>query len=423
MLKRVILSLLALIILTHSVFVPVAHAQSPWYSQSFPDWYTKVYDTNFSPSSEIFGERYTAAQVQWVIWGLVSFFMNLPTPDHPEIWAGVMSGNIAQSIQGISTVFSDLTSYIPPTQQGPTQTLLATLLSNPVSGLGYFKNLVSRLGIVKPAYAQGFGYTALNPIQTVWISFRNIIYGFFIIFIIVYAFMIMFRRKISPQAAVTIQSALPKLIVTLVLVTFSYAIAGFMIDLMYVLIGLVAWIAGQSIISSALSWSQVFTILTQGPTVGPISTGFVGIAFVYFITTLLTFLITFVGGFTSIWNGAQVTLAFAVLGLPATILLIFALIYITFKVFWVLLKTFINIMLLIIFSPVYIGLGALDLPGVGFGAWAKELAANLLVYPTVGLLVVLSFFFLFVAAVPLMVINAGESTMMGINFGLYYPLF
>lgn len=31
-------------------------------------------------------------------------------------------------------------------------------------------------------------------------------------------------------------------------------------------------------------------------------------------------------------------------------------------------------------------------------------------------------FFLFFAAIPLMVINAGESTMMGIDFGLYYPL-
>jgi len=31
-------------------------------------------------------------------------------------------------------------------------------------------------------------------------------------------------------------------------------------------------------------------------------------------------------------------------------------------------------------------------------------------------------FFLFFAAIPLMVINAGDSTMMGINFGLFYPI-
>jgi len=43
--------------------------------------------------------------------------------------------------------------------------------------------------------------------------------------------MIMLRVKISPQAVVTVQSAIPKLITTLILVTFSYAIAGLVIDL------------------------------------------------------------------------------------------------------------------------------------------------------------------------------------------------
>ena len=40
-----------------------------------------------------------------------------------------------------------------------------------------------------------------------------------------------------------------------------------------------------------------------------------------------------------------------------------------------------------------------------------------------GLSAKLRVFLLFVAAIPLMVINAGESTMIGINFGLLYPLF
>ena len=49
----------------------------------------------------------------------------------------------------------------------------------------------------------------------------------------------MFRAKINPQTVVTIQSAIPKAVVALILVTFSYAIAGLMIDLMYLLIGLI----------------------------------------------------------------------------------------------------------------------------------------------------------------------------------------
>ena len=50
----------------------------------------------------------------------------------------------------------------------------------------------------------------------------------------------------SPQTIVTIQSALPKIVVTLILVTFSYAIAGFMVDLVYVVMGLFSQFFTQS---------------------------------------------------------------------------------------------------------------------------------------------------------------------------------
>src|SRR3989344_8261501 len=58
--------------------VPKVSAQNtnPWYMQTFNQWYVKVYDTNTSPPQEIFGERYTAAQVQWVMYGILSFFLN-----------------------------------------------------------------------------------------------------------------------------------------------------------------------------------------------------------------------------------------------------------------------------------------------------------------------------------------------------------
>ena len=72
MFKKLLLSFFAFMMLTFS-FVPLAYAQAEpgkWYNQSFQEWITKVDD---SPESEIFGERYTAAQVQWVIYGLFFF--------------------------------------------------------------------------------------------------------------------------------------------------------------------------------------------------------------------------------------------------------------------------------------------------------------------------------------------------------------
>lgn len=57
---------------------PTAAPTGTWYNQSFNDWFNKVYNPDVSPDNEIFGERYTAAQVQWVIYGLGAFLINIP---------------------------------------------------------------------------------------------------------------------------------------------------------------------------------------------------------------------------------------------------------------------------------------------------------------------------------------------------------
>jgi len=103
--------------------------------------------------------------------------------------------------------------------------------TQPASSVEYLADLGSRLGLAKPAYAQGFGWTAFSPVLGLWKLFRNIAYLFFVIIFVVIGFMIMFRAKINPQTAIGIQNALPRIIVTLLLITFSYAIAGLIIDL------------------------------------------------------------------------------------------------------------------------------------------------------------------------------------------------
>ena len=51
--------------------------------------------------------------------------------------------------------------------------------------------------------------------------------------------MIMFRMKINPQTVINIENALPRIVVAMLLITFSFAIAGFLIDMMYVLIAII----------------------------------------------------------------------------------------------------------------------------------------------------------------------------------------
>ena len=85
--------------------------------------------------------------------------------------------------------------------------------------------MLHNVGITQPVYAQGIGFSALTPTLQVWKAFRNLSYFLFIIIFIVVGFMIMFRAQINPQTVVTVQAALPKIVVTLIMITFSYAIA------------------------------------------------------------------------------------------------------------------------------------------------------------------------------------------------------
>lgn len=82
-------------------------------------------------------------------------------------------------------------------------------------------------------YSPGVGYNLLQPIIGLWEYSRNIVYGVYIIILIVLAFVIMLRRPLGGQELVTIANSLPSLIVSIVLVTFSYPICGLFIDAVY----------------------------------------------------------------------------------------------------------------------------------------------------------------------------------------------
>ena len=78
MFKKVLLTFLSLNILFLSIFTPLARAQDfqegTWYFPNFDEWVGRVHDSN-NPD-EIFGERYTQAQVVWVIYSLMVFLMS-----------------------------------------------------------------------------------------------------------------------------------------------------------------------------------------------------------------------------------------------------------------------------------------------------------------------------------------------------------
>lgn len=113
---------------------------------------------------------------------------------------------------------------------------ITMLYTPPIHTGDYFRNLASGFGIVKQAHAEtsnGTGFQGLIPLLPIWTAMRNIVYLLFVLVFVVIGIAIMLRLKIDPRTVMTVQNQIPKIIVGLLLVTFSLAIAGFLIDIMY----------------------------------------------------------------------------------------------------------------------------------------------------------------------------------------------
>jgi hypothetical protein len=404
MLKKLLVSLFVglTVFFSFAPYLAPAKAQT-WYDQSFQEWFGKVYDP--ANPSEIFGERYTAAQVQWIIYGLFSFF--IPAKSTIQcIVSGDLSNCVTQILQGLGISDAKISPTLATKHQNLSSQIFAT--DRPISGIAYVKEKMQNFTLVPIAHAQtpGFGFNALSVVQSLWTASRNIVYGLFVLVAIIMAFMIMFRVKISPQVVISVQSAIPKIVVALILVTFSYAIAGFLVDLMYVVIGILslalANAGGSGIFAS--DPGTVFKFLTTGyiginSTIG-VSVGIFGLLILYIVVLPIVLWVSLFAGMGGIVGEIA---SFGILGGTASLLAIIAFvvilvvgIFIGFKICWMLIKAAAQMLLLTIAAPFQIAFGTL-IPGAGFSSWLKAFAANLAIFPFTGILFALSFLFLAVA--------------------------
>lgn len=131
---------------------------------------------------------------------------------------------------------------------GGMTTLITMLYTPPMHTSDYFKHIAGNFGIVKPVYAQttGIGFQGLSPLLPLWITFRNISYLIFVVVFLLIGIAIMLRVKVDQRTVMSIENQLPNIIVGILLITFSFAIAGFFIDLMYVAIYLVAGVLSNA---------------------------------------------------------------------------------------------------------------------------------------------------------------------------------
>jgi hypothetical protein len=388
LLKKLIASLLLVVILFAS-FAPYAKAQEevgPWYDQSFTQWAKKVFEEG--NETEIFGERYTFAQVTWIFDSLAAMVIGSKVLK----CIGVASENTVDQFTSCINALKPVgaSQFLGNNGAIDSPSVALSNLSDSLSisylpsGVKYFSNSLSRLHIIPEAKAQGFGFGSLSPLQKAWTATRNIAYALMVLVIVIIAFMIMFRVKISPQTVISIQSALPKVVVTILLITFSYAIVGLVVDLAYVIIGIIAMAAQTGGLSGAGSAAALFTqMLTANP---------IGALFLtFFIYVLIAVFVAGVAG--GLLSGGTLVWGVILGGVLLVVLFAILMLYIAIRIFWTKLKAFVNVVLLITTGPFILLFGAISPAGGGLGTWLRSLAANLAVFPTIIVMGFLAHFF------------------------------
>ena len=165
---------------------------------------------------------------------------------------------------------------------GATTSIIGMLYTNPpVRTADYIGSL--NFG-AKEANAQviGSGAAVLNPILKLWQVSRNISYVFMIIIFVIIGIMIMFRHKINPQTVITAQAALPGLVIGLIMITFSYFMAGLISDMAFVgtnVVGYYFTAAQGKLDSTDVEWKNQLNLSQKisGDSVLSIFSNFVGI--------------------------------------------------------------------------------------------------------------------------------------------------
>lgn len=296
--------------------------------------------------------------------------------------------------------------WMPGGAIGMTNNLMADLYGNPpASGVEYLAQVKNDF-LGKPAYAQsqGIGFRGLQPILPMWRYFRNLVYSLISVYFVIVGIMIMLKVKISPQATISIQNSIPRIFTTLILVTFSYAIAGLLIDFMYIIQGIGLYmlfqIKGtpltQNLITTGLGGDNTFEALNQAnmtrnmnllgrllfiggsgffTVIGGIISGVVGS-----VASGLGLLS--IAGFSGMWWGALFGVVFFIL-----LILLFILIQM-FQLLMGLFKCYVGLIFQIIFAPIIIATGIFPSSKTDFSSWLKQVLGNIIVFPATFLFLV-----------------------------------
>ena len=369
-------------------------------------------------------------------------------PTSPHL--GCLGVNPQTGTIGMAPSRDDVASGAPQVggALGLSANLIGGVYTQSVSSTQYFHYLADNFGIAKPALAAspppatgvqedcsgsafGYGFCGLKPVFTLWKVLRDASYGLLTLVFIVLGVGVMVRFKVDPRTVMTLQNQIPRVIVSILLITFSYAIAGAMIDLMWTVtyMGVSAIssatpnskialscasdpnqnvggtsggdmitpisAANQMLINQPLSFAnKLFLPDCNGNTNGGINGGIINMA--ARVSDSVRGLVTGILNNLFGWNpdGAGNTECgllhpvncLTQFGLWITQLIVIAIIIIAilialFRLWFELIKTYITILIFVIMGPIWIVFGLIPGRPLGFEKWLRIMFANLAAYP------------------------------------------
>lgn len=381
--------------------------------------------------------------------------------------AGVDPTNPKQTCLGIDSLTGKI-GFLPQSSTpnggggaiGFMGNMISVLYTPPLHTGDYFQNLASNFGLSKKTYAQttGTGFQSLSPLIGIWSAFRNIVYLFLVIVFVVIGLAIMLRVKIDPRTVMTIQNQIPKIIIGILAVTFSFAIAGFLIDMMWVFIYLIygiisgispeiakgvaglnpAAIQGQTAMGAAgkIADGGIFGIASSvAGSAGNIIAnmlGFSSLAISSGATAVIgalvgTFIMPAIGTFVGALLGAAApSFALALSILIILLIVLIALLVALFRLWFTLLMAYVQILLAVVLAPFWIIGGIVPGSPISLTGWLKDIGANLLAFPVTIAMFMLGKVFMDIfgttpagqSFVPPLIGNPGDPSLIGSLIGL-----
>ena len=215
--------------------------------------------------------------------------------------------------------------------------------------LAVYLNSLKKDSLIFPTEAYAAGTTGDNLLGSVvlgiWTVTRNLAYVLFVLMLVVFGFMVMFRYKINPQTVITVQEALPRVVVNLLLITFSYPIGVLAINLIGTLTGF------------AIGGSGIFPV-------GGIPS-LIGVAIGNFVTVLVA----------SAIPGGALFMAIIVIGAAVALLLTIIALLVS------LLTRYARIMLMVIAAPLQFAFATIPGNEGLVSGWFKSLIGNVVAIP------------------------------------------